>query len=54
MRSFDRPQIFLNEKNGNGESLVYRLDEVKNTRPDENFFAKYMTGAYGAFPNIKV
>ncbi len=54
MKKFDMQQIFLTEKNDVGGSITYRLDKVEGMRPDENFLAKYMSGAYGSFPNIKV
>ncbi|KKP98521.1 MAG: Abortive infection protein [Candidatus Moranbacteria bacterium GW2011_GWD2_36_12] len=54
MKKFDMQQIFLTEKNDTGSSITYRLDKVEGVRPDENFLAKYMSGAYGSFPNIKV
>ncbi|MCF7815790.1 MAG: ATP-binding protein [Candidatus Pacebacteria bacterium] len=49
---FDAPQIYLVEKNEN-KSEVFRLDSL-GVRPDENFYSKYMSGAYGAFPKIRV
>ncbi|MFA6533460.1 MAG: ATP-binding protein [Patescibacteria group bacterium] len=54
MSKLDMHQIFLVEKNDGGESSVCRLNEVEGIRTDENFLAKYMTGAYGAFPEIRV
>lgn len=52
MKRYDPQQIFLVEKKEN-ESEVFRLDEL-DIRPDENFYAKYMSGTYGAFPKIRV
>lgn len=54
MNKLDMHQIFLVEKNNKSESVVSRLNQVRNIRPDENFLAKYMTGSYGAFPKIRV
>lgn len=54
MNKLDMHQIFLVEKNGNSESGVFRLNQIKGIRPDENFLSKYMTGSYGAFPKIRV
>lgn len=54
MKKFDMQQIFLTEKNNVCGSVTYRLDKIEGVRPDENFLAKYMAGAYGSFPNIKV
>lgn len=48
----DKYQIVLVEKNEKGVSEVWRLDEVTGVRADENYYAKYITGAYGAIPKI--
>ena len=53
MSILDMHQIYLVEKNDNGESHSYRLNQVENIRSDENYLAKYMTGSYGAYPKIK-
>ena len=47
-------QIFLVEKNKNCESEVYRLDEIKDIRSDDNLFKKYLAGAYGGIPDIDI
>ncbi|MFA5879808.1 MAG: ATP-binding protein [Candidatus Margulisiibacteriota bacterium] len=54
MNKLDMHQLFLVEKNDKSESSVYRLNQVKGIRSDENFLAKYMSGSYGAFPEIRV
>jgi len=54
MNKLDMHQIFLTEKDINGGSSVFRLNEVEGVRSDENFLNKYMSGAYGGFPNIRV
>jgi AAA15 family ATPase/GTPase len=54
IKKLDMHQLFLTEKDEHGNSIVYRLNEVKGIRSDENFLAKYMSGAYGGFPNIRV
>lgn len=54
INKLDMHQIFLTEKNTNGQSNVYRLNEVEGIRSDENFLTKYMSGAYGGFPNIRI
>jgi hypothetical protein len=54
MNQLDMHQIFLVEKNEQCQSFVYRLNQVKNIRSDENFLAKYLSGAYGAYPKIKI
>lgn len=45
-------QIILVEKSKEGISKSWRLDEMSGVRPDDNYYLKYITGAYGAFPDI--
>lgn len=46
----DKQQIFLTECDNHGQTDVWRLDEIDGVRADDNFYAKYMAGAYGAVP----
>lgn len=49
-----KTQIFIAEKDpASFETELYRLDDVEGVRNDENYFHKYMAGAYGGTPNIK-
>lgn len=50
----DKYQIALTEKNKKGESDIWRLDEMKGVRADDNYYAKYLLGAYGATPNLEL
>jgi len=52
MKSLDKYQILLVEKDEYGYSRAIRMDEIKGVRSDENIYAKYDAGAYGAVPNI--
>lgn len=47
-----KSQVMLVEKNTDCESTAWRMDEVVGIRNDDNFYAKYMAGAYGAVPNL--
>jgi uncharacterized protein len=47
-----KSQVTLVEKNEFNESQAWRLDEVRGIRSDDNFYAKYMAGAYGAVPHL--
>lgn len=47
-----KAQVMLVEKNENNESSAWRLDSVDGIRSDDNFYAKYMAGAYGAVPQL--
>jgi hypothetical protein len=48
----EKSQVMLVEKDANCISGAYRLDTVEGIRNDDNFYAKYMAGAYGAVPNL--
>ena len=47
-----KSQVMLVEKDENNESTAWRLDSVEGIRSDDNFYAKYMAGAYGAVPQL--
>lgn len=48
----NKSQVMLVEKDQNCESSACRMDAVQGIRSDDNFYAKYMAGAYGAVPNF--
>lgn len=52
LSKLDKYQIILIEKNGKGASESWRLDEVSGVRADDNYYAKYIAGAYGAVPKF--
>lgn len=52
LSKLDKYQIILVEKNEDGISEAWRLDEVSDVRSDDNYYSKYIAGAYGAVPKI--
>lgn len=48
----DKSQVMLVQKNDDCESTACRLDAIEGIRSDDNFYAKYMAGRYGAIPNF--
>lgn len=55
LKSFKKDQVFLVERNDSGESSVKRLDKkIVNGRTEDNLFAKYKSGLYGSYPDIRV
>ena len=52
LNHLEKEQIILVEKQKDCRSELYRLDELKGIRREDNFYAKYMAGTYGAVPNI--
>ena len=47
-----KEQVVLCDKDRRGRSTVYSLMDVKSVRRDDNLYRKYLSGAYGAIPNI--
>lgn len=47
-----KSQVTLVQKDENCESAACRLDAISGIRNDDNLYAKYMSGAYGAIPNL--
>lgn len=47
-----KSQIMLVEKDDSCESSAWRMDAVKGIRNDDDFYSKYMAGAYGAVPQL--
>lgn len=45
-----KSQVMLVQKSVDCESTASRMDAVEGIRNDDNFYAKYMAGAYGAVP----
>jgi predicted ATP-dependent endonuclease of OLD family len=45
-----KEQIYFVEKNDDCVSEAFRLDQIKGVRREENFFANYNSGRYGALP----
>lgn len=51
LNNVHKGQVVLVEKN-EGESTGWRLDSMVGVRADDNLYAKYMAGAYGAVPDL--
>lgn len=47
-----KSQVMLVEKDAACESAAWRMDTVQGIRNDDNFYAKYMAGSYGAVPAL--
>ena len=54
LSEFDKQQITLVEKNEDGETEVWRLDDMTGVRADDNYYTKYIAGAYGARPKVTI
>ena len=47
-----KSQVMLVEKDDHCESKAIRMDDITGIRNDDNLYAKYMAGAYGAVPKF--
>jgi hypothetical protein len=52
LSKLDKYQIILAEKDEKGKSESWRLDDMSGVRADDNYYAKYIAGAYGAVPKL--
>ena len=52
LRKLDKTQFVLVNKDEKCRSFVCRLDDIKGVRRDVDLYAKYMSGAFGAVPNL--
>jgi len=50
LNHLDKYQILLTEKDSEGRTHVWRLDDMPKVRVDDNYYAKYMAGTYGGNP----
>lgn len=52
LSKLDKYQIIFTEKNKHGVSESWRLDDISGVRADDNYYTKYIAGAYGAVPKL--
>jgi len=47
-----KEEVFFCEKDSKGRSTVYGLSDIQAVRRTDNYYRKYLGGAYGAVPHI--
>lgn len=52
LNDLQKDQVLLIEKDSEGFSEAWRLGDMKGIRRDDNLYAKYRAGAYGAVPDL--
>ncbi len=52
LNDLQKDQVLLIEKDTDGFSEAWRLGDMRGVRRDDNLYAKYRAGAYGAVPNF--
>ena len=52
LEELSKEEIVFCEKNLNGRTEIYALNDVKGVRRDENYYKKYLGGVFGAVPRF--
>lgn len=52
LRRVHKAQVLLVEKDKQCNSEAWLISDIKGSRADDNFYAKYMSGTYGAIPQL--
>ncbi len=47
-----KEEVFFCEKDSRGRTNVYGLQDIRNVRRTDNRYRKYLSGVYGAVPQI--
>jgi len=47
-----KEEVFFCEKDGKGRTSIFGLQNIRNVRRTDNRYRKYLSGVYGAVPNI--
>lgn len=47
-----KEEVLFTQKGPDGRSEIFGLGEIRAVRRDENYYRKYLSGSYGAVPNI--
>ena len=47
-----KEEVFVTEKDSEGRTAIYGLQDVQGVRRDENLYAHYLMGVYGAVPRL--
>jgi hypothetical protein len=48
----EKEEVFLTEKDSQGQTRVYGLQDIQQVRRGDNHYRKYLSGVYGAAPQI--
>jgi hypothetical protein len=50
LEELEKEEVVFCQKDSRGRTLVYGLQDIKNVRRVDNYYRKYLSGAYGAVP----
>jgi hypothetical protein len=52
LESLAKEEVLFCEKDGRGRTTIYALRDIQAVRRGDNFYRKYLSGVYGAVPNV--
>jgi predicted ATPase len=52
LEELEKEEIFFAEKDVNGRTKLFGLQDIQSVRRSDNFFKKYLGGVYGAVPHL--
>lgn len=52
LEELTKEEIFFCEKDRQGRTRVYGLNDIQSVRRTDNYYKKYMSGVYGALPQV--
>jgi hypothetical protein len=52
LEGLEKEEVFFAEKDAQGRTKLYGLQDIQSVRRSDNFFKKYLGGVYGAVPHV--
>ena len=52
LESLAKEEVLFCEKDSRGRTTIYGLRDIQAVRRGDNFYRKYLSGVYGAVPNV--
>ena len=52
LEELSKEEIYFTEKDNSGRTSLYGLKDIKDVRRVDNYYRKYLSGDFGAVPQI--
>jgi uncharacterized protein len=52
LEELEKEEVFFSEKDNQGRTKLFGLQDIQSVRRSDNFFKKYLGGVYGAVPHL--
>jgi hypothetical protein len=52
LEELHKEEVVFSEKNSQGQTRIYGLQDIKSVRRSDNLYKKYLGGVYGALPHV--